>query len=83
MAKDEAPRFRCLLVHTLDLYERSATSRSPKVKVLKEALNQILSSAGWSGDVGQMTGLKLRIYIYMPYDMDVLWRKPPKKNMQI
>lgn len=22
-------------------------------------------------------------YIYMPYDMDVLWRKPPKKNMQI
>lgn len=23
------------------------------------------------------------IYIYMPYDMDVLWRKPPKKTMQI
>ena len=66
-AKDQAPPFRCLLIHTLDLYKRAATSRSPKVKVLKEALAQLLSSAGWMGAVCHRgrSYIILHIYIYI------------------
>ena len=44
--KCEAPTLRCVLVHSLPLRKRSESSRSAKVRFLKQFMHKLLSSEG-------------------------------------